>query len=119
MKLLVDTRGTGEDKVFETAKLLLADTGYTVEKKALDVGDYHILNKDGELCVVVERKSHGDMATSLQSKNHMKEQVYRLRALAAQSTATIVFIVYEGPMSLLWYDGKTGAFDDGPLRTAR
>lgn len=99
----------GESKIFALASELLKESPFTVERTTLDVGDYRILDDNGTPCVVVERKTHADMAGSLQSKNHMKEQVYRLRAFRVQFPAAVVFIVYEGPMSMQWYEKKIGS----------
>jgi ERCC4-type nuclease len=109
MKLQVDSRGIGESKIFSLVGELLTNSPYAVEKVALDVGDYCILNDAGDPCVLVERKTHADMATSLQSKNHMKEQVYRIRAFHAKHPNAAVFIVYEGCMGANWYDKTTGS----------
>ena len=109
MKWVVDSRGKGESEIY---KLLVehARDGIEVERRAMDVGDYQLINDDGEVCVVVERKTHSDLAQSLKVKQHMKEQMVRLRAFKAQNPQAAVFLVYEGGVSGGWFKQSTHGF---------
>ena len=108
MIIKVDIRGTGEDAIFSLLNQCNA-SDYTIEKANLDVGDYHILRHDGTLAVVVERKSHNDLAGSLTTNNHIKEQVHRLKAIKAQKPRVVVFLLYEGILDSKWVSGKSGS----------
>jgi ERCC4-type nuclease len=114
IKVLVDSRGQGESEVFE----LLSAPGFTtvpVERACLDVGDYAIVDGSGRTVVLVERKSHQDMAGSLRTNNHLKEQICRLKAFQSQNPEAVTFILYEGCMGKTWYQSTNGGIPNSSI----
>ena len=119
MIIRVDSRGIGENEIYQSMVANNSTLNYTIERVPLDVGDYHILNDDGSLAVVIERKSHSDLASSIQTNNHMKEQIFRLRALKAQQPNVVVFLLYEGVLDKEWTNRSTGSMPNANVRKKR
>ena len=110
MEIRCDSRGKGEDEIFQALRSHATDE-LSVSKRALDVGDFHVVRADtGEVACVVERKTHSDLASSLKVNQHMKEQVIRLRAFKAQHPRCAVFLLYEGGVSAAWFRQSTQGF---------
>lgn len=114
--MLVDSRGQGEAQVFD---LLCAAEGLAadVERAHLEVGDYAIVDDSGETVVLIERKSHQDMAGSLRTNSHLKEQICRLKAFQARNTAAATFILYEGCMGKSWPDATSAGIPHSTIDT--
>jgi ERCC4-type nuclease len=115
MIIRIDSRGSGEHEIYLALQSLAASSSYKIEHVPLDIGDYHILNDDETLAVVIERKSHSDLAGSLQSNHHMKEQLYRLQALKEQQPNVAVFLLYEGALTKDWINAKTGSIPNANI----
>lgn len=58
----------------------LNKTGYVFDKKTLDVGDIHVY-KNGEIQLIIERKTLNDLASSITSERYeeQKQRLYRLK----------------------------------------
>ena len=107
MLIKTDSRGSGECLIFN--ELISLNTNkYTITQETLAVGDYHICKDNGEIVVVIERKTHSDLAGSICTNNHIKEQIQRLKALREQIPGVCIFLLYEGVMTADWIDKKSG-----------
>lgn len=83
VSIIIDTR---EQRLYERMK----DSSYTIEQKALDIGDIHLVHEG--VCVILERKTFADFAASLKDGRY-KEQKYRLK----ESGLRVAYLLEEVP----------------------
>ena len=109
MKIRVDSRGKGENEVFD---LLSSNAEWhgnaTVELAHLDIGDYLIERADGSPAICVERKTHADLAQSIKTNHHIQEQVNRMKLFRSSNPGCVLYIVYEGTIDRKWREASTG-----------
>lgn len=107
----VDRRGKGESDVFD----LLTHPSKTYSD--LPVGDYHFVNHDThEIIMIVERKTHSDLACSIKSR-HMMEQLSRMNSTKETHPHIRMVLLLEGTIGSDWIDNTTSGIPNSSLET--
>lgn len=111
VRICVDKRGKGESEVFDSI---------THNRKAyvdLPVGDYHFVDDaTDEIVMIVERKTHADLACSIKSR-HMMEQLTRMNATKQEYPDVAVVLLFEGSIASDWIDRSTSGLPNTSLET--
>jgi len=87
--------------------LLLDAENDDVTVRGLDVADVEIRDRGGRLLMLIERKTMGDLASSL-ADGRYHEQKHRIRSLADATGATPMYCI-EGASSGFAFDGRFSA----------
>ena len=95
MSIIIDTRENKLHNLFDDASF---------EKKALKIGDIHLLDKQNNLAIIIERKSLNDLLSSI-TDGRYKEQSFRLNECLLPNHQIYYFI--EGNISQ--YKDKPGS----------
>jgi len=96
MKIIIDER---EVALYE--RMMSLDTGLSIVKQVLQIGDAIIQNNDVDLCVI-ERKTLQDLLSSIKDGRY-EEQSHRLIHTSGLSPHNIIYII-EGNMTTLQTD---------------
>lgn len=107
--LCVDKRGRGEGEVYEAITFANKTLG------DLPVGDYQFMDRStNEVFMIVERKTHMDLAASIKSK-HMQEQLARMNETKSTHPQVIICLLLEGPIGSDWFLKATDGFPNTNL----
>ena len=96
MKIIIDERQVALYEI-----MMSLDTGLSIVKQVLQIGDAIIQNDDVDLCVIERKKLH-DLLSSIKDGRY-EEQSHRLIHTSGLSPHNIIYII-EGNMTTLQTD---------------
>ena len=89
MELIIDSRETKLIEILKNHDDYIKKNNISYNVKALDIGDF-IIKKDGETIIIIERKTIGDLYSSIQDGRY-KEQ--KLRLTSNYSKQQIIYVL--------------------------
>jgi ERCC4-type nuclease len=101
MKLIIDNREKNIIPLFSDIKF---------ETQNLDLGDFQIINSDGKIVIIIERKTQSDLISSIKDGRH-REQKLRL----VNSNVSNIAYLIEGKNDLKYFRSNDKASEIGSI----